>query len=252
MCRLCTSTDSMEISFRGKRALVTGASQGIGKAIVIDLLKRGADVIALSKTQENLDLLKKEVPEVETVCVDVCKWNETEEVIKSLGDIDLLVNNAGVLSLQSIGSITEEEFDWCFSTNVKSVVNISQIVASNIKNRGKGGAIVNISSQASMIAIENHATYCASKGALDQLTKVFALELAPHQIRVNSVNPTVVLTEMGKKALGKEAEIKKAKVPLGRFCVADDIVGAVIFLLSDQSAMITGVHLPIDGGYTIQ
>jgi len=196
--------------------------------------------------------LKKEIPEVEIVCVDVSDWNKTEEVVESLGDIDLLVNNAGVLTLQSVGSITEEKFDTCFSINVKSVVNISQIVANNMKKRNQGGSIVNISSQSSMIAIENHAVYCASKGALDQLTKVFALELAPFQIRVNSVNPTVVLTEMGTKALGDEAEIKKAKVPLGRFCVAEDIVGAVIFLLSDQSSMITGVHLPIDGGYTIQ
>lgn len=242
----------MDIFFQGKRALVTGASQGIGKAIVIELVKRGACVIALSKTQKNLDKLKEEVPEVETVCLDVSNWKETENAIKGLGDIDLLVNNAGVLSLQSIGCITEEEFDRCFSINVKAVVNISQIVASTMKSRGKGGSIVNISSQTAMIAIENHATYCASKGALDQLSKVMALELAPYQIRVNTVNPTVVLTEMGYKALGDQAEIKKAKIPLGRFCVVGDIVGAVIFLLSDQSSMVTGAHIPIDGGYTIQ
>jgi len=242
----------MDITFRGKRALVTGASRGIGKSIVIDLVKRGATVIALSRTQQNLDQLKQEVPEVETVCLDVSNWKETENVIKHLGDIDLLVNNAGVISLQDFGSISEEEFDRCFNINVKAVVNISQIVASNMKNRRKGGSIVNISSQTAMIAIEKHATYCASKGALDQLTKVMALELAPYQIRVNTVNPTVVLTDMGIKALGSEGEIKKAKIPLGRFCVANDIVGAVTFLLSDQASMITGAHIPIDGGYTIQ
>ncbi|CAL1282594.1 unnamed protein product [Larinioides sclopetarius] len=128
----------------------------------------------------------------------------------------------------------------------------NEIVAEGMKERGNGGSIVNISSQAALVALPLHATYCASKGALDQLTKVMALELGPFQIRVNSVNPTVVMTEMGIKAWGEENKAKatKAKIPLGKFCEPEDVVKAVVFLLSDDARMITGVQLPIDGGYT--
>ncbi|GIY63219.1 hypothetical protein CDAR_119791 [Caerostris darwini] len=248
----------MEKKFSGKRALVTGAGRGIGKAIVIELVKQGAHVVALSLTQKNLDKLKEEIPEIETVSVDVKNWKETESVVKKLGPIDLLVNNAGVISLQQIGSITEEEVDNCFAVNVKAVINISQIIAKGMIERGTGGSIVNISSQAAIIALPNHATYCASKGALDQIMKVMALELGPHKIRVNSVNPTVVLTEMGITALKSYGEGKsveealKAKIPLRKFCDVDDVVKATLFLLSDDAGMTTGAQLPLEGGYIIQ
>jgi len=242
----------MESSLRGKRVLVTGAGRGIGRAIVKELVKKGASVVALSRTKATLDSLKKEHPEIEIVAVDVGNWNETEAAVRKLGAVDMLVNNAGIITLQEVGSITEDEFDECFAVNVKAVANISQIVATTMIKEGIHGSIVNISSQASMVAIEKHATYCASKGALDQLTKVFALELGPSGIRVNTVNPTVILTDMGKKACeGGNLEEKKAKIPLGEFPEPEDVVKATLFLLSDDARMITGVHLPIDGGYTI-
>ncbi|GIY10155.1 hypothetical protein CEXT_713261 [Caerostris extrusa] len=239
--------------FRGKRALVTGAGRGIGRALAIELAKLEAHVIALSRTEKYLITLKNEVPSIEIVTVDVSNWKETEVVVKQLGPIDLLVNNAGIGSLQEVGNVTEEEFDNVFAVNVKAVINISQIVAKDMKERGTGGSIVNISSQAALVALPLHATYCASKGALDQLTKVMALELGPFKIRVNSVNPTVVLTDMGIKAWGEETKAKatKAKIPLGKFCDPEDVVKSVIFLLSDNAGMITGAQLPIDGGYTI-
>jgi NAD(P)-dependent dehydrogenase (short-subunit alcohol dehydrogenase family) len=117
--------------------------------------------------------------------------------------------------------------------------------------RGQGGAIVNLSSQASQVALADHAAYCASKGALDQLTRVMALELGPHQIRVNAVNPTVTLTSMGALAWGDPAkgDPMKAKIPLGRFALPRDVAHAVAYLLSDQADMIHGVTLPVDGGF---
>ncbi|KAG8195668.1 hypothetical protein JTE90_003813 [Oedothorax gibbosus] len=248
----------MEAIFNGKRALVTGAGRGIGRAIVIELAKRGAQVIALSRTRTHLESLQKEVSGIEIISADVNDWNTTEAAIKKLGHIDLLVNNAGVLPLTEFGKITEEEIDNCFAVNVKAVVNISQIIAMQMKSYGQGGSIVNISSQAAMIALPNHTTYCASKGALDQITKVMALELGPHKIRVNSVNPTVVLTDMGVTAVrsyGDETAVMKAlkeKIPLGKFAEVEDVVKATLFLLSEDAGMITGVSLPIDGGYTIQ
>ncbi|GFY73235.1 hypothetical protein TNIN_418721 [Trichonephila inaurata madagascariensis] len=248
----------MAQKFSGKRALVTGAGRGIGRGIVIELVKQGAHVTALSLTKKNLDTLKNEIPDIEIVSVDVRNWKETESAVKKLGPIDLLVNNAGVISLQEFGTITEEEVDNCFAVNVKAVINISQIIAKGMKERGTGGAIVNISSQAAIIALPNHATYCASKGALDQITKVMALELGPHKIRVNSLNPTVVLTDMGETAIKSYGEGKhvedalKAKIPLRKFCDVNDVVKATLFLLSDDAGMITGAHMPLDGGYIIQ
>ncbi|XP_055953894.1 L-xylulose reductase-like [Argiope bruennichi] len=249
----------MEKKFTGKRALVTGAGRGIGKAIVLELVKHGAHVIALSHTKSNLEKLKEEAPGIEIVSVDVRNWKETENAVKKLGHIDLLVNNAGVLSLQPVGSITEEEVDNCFAVNVKAVINISQIVAKGMVERKTGGAIVNISSQAAIIGLPNHTTYCASKGAVDQVTKVMALELGPHKVRVNSINPTIVRTDMGATAIrsygeGKEVEeALKAKIPLGKFCEVNDVVKATMFLLSDEDAgMITGAQLPLEGGYIIQ
>ncbi|KAG8195669.1 hypothetical protein JTE90_003814 [Oedothorax gibbosus] len=241
-------------SFVGKRVLVTGAGRGIGRAIAIELTKRGAHVIALSRTKDHLDTLQKEFPRIEIVSCDVGNWKQTEDTVKNLGDIHLLVNNAGIAFLQEVGSITEEAFDATLAVNVKAVVNISQIVARGMKERGEGGSIVNVSSQAAIIALNKHTTYCASKGALDQITKVMALELGPFQIRVNSVNPTVVNTEMAIRDWGDESVSKpmKAKIPLGKFCEPEDVVKAVLFLLSDNSQMITGVQLPVDGGYIIQ
>ncbi|CAB1438347.1 unnamed protein product [Pleuronectes platessa] len=126
-----------------------------------------------------------------------------------------------------------------------------RIVARGMKARGSGGSIVNVSSQASQCAIRDLAVYCATKGALDMLTKGMALELGPHQIRVNSVNPTVVMTERGRLAWSQSEKAKTmmARVPLGRFAEVEDIVNSILFLLSDKSNMTNGVTLPVDGGF---
>jgi len=136
------------------------------------------------------------------------------------------------------------------ATNVTQVLVISQVVAKRMISRGIGGAIVNVSSQASQLAIPDHSSYCTSKAALDQLTKMMALELGPHNIRTNAVNPTVVLTPLGKRDWSdpKKAAPMLAKIPLGRFAQSREISEAIVFLLSDRASMINGVTLPIDGG----
>lgn len=210
----------MEVKFSNKRALVTGAGRGIGRELAKKLVLCGAEVVALSKTQANLDTLKAEVPSIHTVCVDLADWDKTKKAVEELGNIDLLVNNAGYGIINPFGTIGPEDFDRIFAVNVKAVINVSQVVAEGMKKKGKGGAIVNVSSQAGMVAFRDHAIYGASKGALDQLTRVMALELGPHQIRVNSVNPTVVLTDMAKVGWSDpvKAADMKSKIPLGRFC----------------------------------
>ncbi|XP_012220519.1 L-xylulose reductase isoform X1 [Linepithema humile] len=241
----------MNLSFEGKRILVTGAGQGIGRELALRLSKYKGQVFALSKTKKNLDNLIAADSKIQPVCVDLQDWDATRKAIQSILPIDLLVNNAGVACLSPFLDTTPEGFDLTFEVNVKAVFNVSQVVAKDIIKRKSSGSIVNISSQAGQAALKDHAIYCASKGAIDMLTKSMALELGPHNIRVNAVSPTVVMTEMGK--LGWSDPQKAAsminKIPLNRFAEVDEVVDPIVYLLSDHSSMINGVCLPVDGGF---
>ncbi|XP_016532013.1 L-xylulose reductase, partial [Poecilia formosa] len=190
-------------------------------------------------------------PAIIPVCVDLADWAATEAALKDVGPIDLLVNNAACTKLQPFLEVTADQFDLLFNVNVKAVLHVSQMVAGGMKTRGSGGSIVNVSSQASQRALRDHTVYCSTKGALDMLTKVMALELGPHQIRVNSVNPTVVMTKMGRLGWSdpEKAQTMKSRIPLGRFAEEEDVVNSILFLLSEKSSMINGVALPVDGGY---
>ena len=240
----------MDIRFDGKRALVTGAGKGIGREIATLLAACGAQVVAVGRGAAELASLAQETG-AETIVAELADPVAAREAAERAGPIDLLVNNAGITILQPFLDATTEAFDAIMAVNARAVMVVSQTVARGMIARGRGGAIVNLSSQASQVALADHAAYCASKGALDQLTRVMALELGPHQIRVNAVNPTVTLTPMGALAWGDPAkgDPMKAKIPLGRFAVPRDVAHAVAYLLSDQADMIHGVMLPIDGGF---
>ncbi|XP_064613896.1 L-xylulose reductase-like [Liolophura sinensis] len=240
----------MEIRFDGKRALVTGAGKGIGRGLVESLVKCGAETYALSRTQADLESLKAEIPSVHTVQVDLMNWEETRKAVQNIGPVDLLVNNAGINILQNFLDVTTEAYDRIFDINLKAVFNISQIVCKGMIERGVTGSVVNVSSQASMVALPAHAAYCASKGAIDMLTKVMALELGPHKIRVNAVNPTIVMTPLGKMSWSDPAKSgpQLARTPMGKFAEVEDVVNAILFLLSDKAGMIHGSTLPVDGG----
>ncbi|XP_061520083.1 LOW QUALITY PROTEIN: L-xylulose reductase [Phycodurus eques] len=241
----------MEISFKGKHALVTGAGKGIGRATARALARYGAKVTAVTRTQSDLDSLVQECPSVVPVCVDLADWQATEAAIRDVGPVDLLINNAACAVLQPFLEVTPDQFDQSFAVNVKAVLHVSQVVARGMVARRSGGSVVNVSSQASRCALKNHTVYCATKAALDMLTKVMALELGPHQIRVNSVNPTVVMTEMGRRGWSdpEKAEAMTSRIPLGRFAEVDEVVNSILFLLSDKSTMTTGASLPVDGGF---
>ncbi|XP_078474719.1 L-xylulose reductase isoform X2 [Lampetra planeri] len=207
---------SMEIRFDGKHALVTGAGKGIGRATCIALQRLGATVTALSRTQADLDSLTHECPAVRAVCVELADWGAVEAALGPVGPVDLLVNNAGVALLQPFLDVTAEAFQRSFDVNVKAVLQVSQAVARGMVARGSGGAIVNVSSQASQRALLNHTVYCASKGALDMLTKVMALELGPHKVDsasnvylVRCVNIATAET----KAVGRGAGHPPPRVP---------------------------------------
>ncbi|XP_058515379.1 L-xylulose reductase [Ochotona princeps] len=241
----------MELGLSGRRALVTGAGKGIGRATAQALHTAGARVVAVSRTRADLDSLVRECPGMETLCVDLADWEATERALGGLGPVDLLVNNAGVALLQPFLEVTKEACDTSLAVNLRAVIQVSQMVAKGMIARGAPGAIVNVSSQASHRAVTNHSVYCSTKGALDMLTKVMALELGPHKIRVNAVNPTVVMTPMGQANWSdpQKAKTMLDRIPLGKFADVEHVVDAILFLLSDRSGMTTGSTLPVDGGF---
>jgi len=250
-----SNTMSQKFSFAGKRVLVTGAGKGIGRQVCIDLAKSGAFVIAVSRTEDDLISLRKELdkfgPCCQTILADIEDFKSIKQVAQKAGDVDLLVNNAGVAKLQPFLELSVEDWDTTLNVNLRSVFLLSQVICKGMVSRGKGGAVVNVSSQASVIALDKHVAYCASKGGLDQLTRSMALELGKHNIRVNSVNPTVVLTDMGKKnwSAPHVAEPMLKKIPLGRFAIPSEVSDSILYLLSDNASMVSGVTLPVDGGF---
>ena len=241
---------AMDIDFRGKHALVTGAGKGIGREIAALLGELGAHVTALSRTAEDLESLHAETG-CSTIVADLSDAREARRAAEQAGDADLLVNNAGISIPQPFLETTVDAFDATMAVNVRAVLIVTQVIARGMIARD-GGAIVNLSSQASMRGLADHASYGASKGALDQLTRVMALELGPHDIRVNAVNPTVTLTPMADLAWSDPAksEPMMARIPRGRFARTLDVAHAVAWLLSDLADMVHGAVVPVDGGFT--
>ena len=240
-------------SFENKCAVVTGAGKGIGRDIVLLLAERGARVIAVSRTQSDLDALSAETG-CEIVCANLSDAGETQHAAEQAfaeSTVDFLVNNAGISVPQSVVDTDLAAWDKTFAVNVRAAFVFAQAFARHRIKAGGGGAMVNISSQASLVGLADHAAYCASKGALDSLTQVLAVELGPHGIRVNAVNPTVTLTPMGEMAWSDPAKSGPmlAKIPLGKFASPRDVSHAVAYLLSDEAVMIHGALLPIDGGF---
>eukprot|EP00794_Sanderia_malayensis_P009082 gene9082-10051_t len=241
----------MEINFASKTALVTGAGKGIGRGICKALAKSGAKVYALSRTQADLDNLITEEPSIHPICVDLLDIDRTRALLEDIEPIQLLVNNAGFTLTQPFLEVTEDAYDKVMNINVKAVLFLSQLIAKKMIAEGKGGSIVNISSQASMVALPDHTVYCTSKAALDNLTRMMALELGPHNIRTNAINPTVVWTDMARKAWSDPVKTNDmlSKIPMNRFAEVKDIVNTTLYLLSDKSDMINGAMLPVDGGF---
>ena len=249
-------------SFRldGRIALITGAAQGIGKAISVLFAEKGADLILVDLNEEELNKAAKEITRmgrkavpmaVDLTVKDSCR-SVAEESVKACGRVDILVNNAGVALLESAETITEEYWDTTMAINLKVPFLLSQAVGREMIKR-KAGNIINIASQAGIIALERHLAYCTSKAAIIEMTKVLALEWGKYGINVNAISPTVVLTELGKKAwAGEVGESFKKSIPIGRFADPEEIAACALFLASDAARMITGSNLVIDGGYTIQ
>lgn len=239
----------MEIRFDGQRALVTGAGNGIGREIALVLSACGAAVIALDRVGEDLASLRDLIGS-ESIVADLADPEAARAATERAGHVDLLVNNAGIVILQPFLETSVAAYDEVMAVNTRAAFVVARTVAAGMVERRRG-AIVNVSSQASQVALTDHTSYCVSKGAVDQLTRMMALELGPHNVRVNAVNPTVTLTPLGRQAWSDPARRASmlGKIPLGRFAEPREIANVIAFLLSDLAAMINGVTLPIDGGF---
>ncbi|MCK2026312.1 MULTISPECIES: SDR family oxidoreductase [Microbacterium] len=237
--------------FQGRTILVTGAGGGIGGATVRHLVAAGADVLAAGRTAESVADIARETGAT-PLAFDLEDEGEIRAAIEGR-DLYGVVNCGGWGGEIATPMDTDiSVFDRVMSINARGALLVTKYASREMIRGGKGGAIVNVSSQASLVALAGHISYGSSKAALDNITRVSALELGGHGIRVNSVNPTVVMTPMSAWYWGRpeiEGPFLDA-MPLHRWATEDDIAAPIVFLLGDGAAMISGVSLPIDGGYT--
>lgn len=247
-------------SFRldGKRALVAGASSGIGVACAAALGEAGAQVVVAARRAEKLEEVVAEMRaagmQAEALSMDVSDVPATEALVAEHGPFDILVNSAGLARHGPAMDTTEPDFDAVSELNVKGAYFLTRAVAKGLIEAGKPGSLINISSQMAHVGGIDRAVYCATKHAVEGFTKAMAIEFGPKQVRVNTICPTFILTDLTRSTFDdpeKRAWIE-SKIKLGRPGEVEDMMGATLFLASDASAMITGSSLLIDGGWTAE
>ena len=235
----------------GKRALVTGASKGLGNAICRALVDEGAHVIGVARPSAELDSMSQELGSAfEAWAMDVTE-DEILSAVESAPPFDLLVNNAGTNQPQPFVEVTDDVLDRLLTLNVRAPFRIAR---STVRNMPKGGAIIHITSQMGHVGSPNRAVYCMTKHAIEGLSKAMAVELAPNGIRVNCVAPTFVRTTMTETMFADPqfAEFVDRMIPMGQLATAEQVAAAVVYLASPAAGMITGHSLVIDGGWTAQ
>jgi len=245
--------------FSGRVAIVTGAASGIGLAVSELFASCGAQVVLLDRQTEVIQVATRLTGGIDRHlgCVlDVTDPEGIAQVMKQVmaryGRIDVLVNNAGVALLEAADSLSEAAWDATMAINLKAPFLLAQAVAPAMRRQAYG-RIVNLASQASVIGLERHAAYCASKAGLVGMSKVLALEWARDGVTVNAVSPTVVETELGKQAwAGAAGQEMRKRIPAGRFAQPQEVACLIAYLASEQAAMITGENILIDGGYSVQ
>lgn len=247
----------------GKVALITGGGTGIGRAIAVAFAREGASVAVAARRVEKLKevtgAIEKEGGQAIALECDVTRAKDAERAVREtavkFGKLDVLVNNAGTLSVSTVENITEEDWDRVMTVNLKGPFLLSRAALKEFRKAG-GGAIVNIGSVLGLVAMQNRAAYCASKGGVTLLTKAMALDHAHENVRVNCICPSIVETELVKGLFDDSPQgkvLRKARegtIPLGRFGKPIDVAELAVFLASEESSWITGAAIPLDGGLT--
>ena len=245
-----------------RRALVTGAGSGIGAAAAGALARAGAEVVLLGRTRSKLEKVAAEIVAsgghaLPLVC-DVTDAAAMREAIGDLDSLDILLNNAGANFPEPFVDVSDIHLDTLLSLNVRAAFHVAQAAVRKMlehKDRQvRGGTVINVTSQMGHVGAPNRTVYCMTKHALEGLTKAMAVELAPHNIRVNSIAPTFVETPLTKPYFtdGDFSKWVLQRIPLGRLGKPEDIAWAVVFLASSAASMITGTSLVVDGGWTAQ
>ena len=246
-----------DFSLAGKTAIITGGAAGIGLATAEFFSKKGVNLV-IADLNDKADAVAKSLGAhnigiTGDVCDTLFRTLVINKTAESFGGMDILVNSAGIGALDKAEAISEDMWDRTMEVNLKASFMMAQLFGAYLIREGKPGSIVNIASQAGVIALDRHVAYCASKAGVISMTQVLAMEWGKYGIRVNAVSPTVVLTDLGRKAWdGPAGDAFKKEMPSGRFAEPDEIAGAIAFLCSGGAAMITGHNLLIDGGYTIR
>jgi NAD(P)-dependent dehydrogenase (short-subunit alcohol dehydrogenase family) len=247
-------------SFRldGRRALVTGAGRGIGLAAAAALAQAGAHVTLAARTQNEIEAaaaaIRARGQQADALVLDVTDVAAARRAVDAAAPFQILVNNAGMNRPALLPDVTVEDFDAIFALNVRAAFFMAQAVARHLIEAKVPGSIINVSSQMGHVGAARRTVYCASKHAMEGFTKAMAIELAPHNIRVNTLGPTFVETPLTRPFFANEAFRTEvlSKIKLGRLGQVEDLTGAVVFLASDASALMTGTSLVVDGGWTAE
>lgn len=249
---------SLDLGLGGKTVVITGGAAGIGNMTAEYFLKQGANVV-LADLNPEVENIARTMGQEKAIGVagNVCDADYREAVIaagvKTFGQIDALVNCAGIVALESAETISASDWNRTIDINLSACFFMAQAVGKYMIDHQVKGSIVNIASQAGVIALDKHVAYCAAKGGIIAMTKVLAMEWGKYGIRVNAVAPTVVLTALGHKAWdGPVGDAFKKEIPGERFAEPEEIASVIAFLCSKGASMITGHNLLIDGGYTIK
>jgi NAD(P)-dependent dehydrogenase (short-subunit alcohol dehydrogenase family) len=251
---VCNSEMRVPEGLDGQLALVTGAGRGLGRACAEGLATTGARVVAVARSAEDLaEVGRHESGRIETWTEDVTTDAFTDRVA-ALEGLTILVNNAGGNRPQAFVDVDSDSLDFILNLNVRAAFRVAQAAARSMLRGGQGGAIVNMSSQMGHVGSPKRSVYCMTKHAIEGLTKAMAVELAPEGIRVNAVAPTFVETPLTKPMLDN-AEFREfvfSMIPMGKLATIDDVVAAVLYLVSPTAGMVTGHSLIVDGGWTAQ
>ena len=262
MTQTAAVADASAFRLDGRTALVTGAGRGIGRSAALALAKAGASVFVMSRTGRELEQVAAEIEKAGgsagTITGDVTETGGMGAVMAHIPTLDILVNNAGGNIPEPFVDVSEEHLDRLLNLNVRSVFLVAQAAARKMlqdpQRRQRGGAIINMSSQMGHVGAANRSVYCMTKHAVEGLTKAMAMELAPHNIRVNSIAPTFIETPMTAPFFEKP-EFRKwvlDRIPLGRVGQLDEVASAIVFLASPAASLMTGTSLVVDGGWTAQ